>query len=151
FAAADRVALLLFGGFRPAGGPAAEHCVRPQRAQRMTWDASLSERLPLLVDRVGFREGELRVYLRPVAETGPYYVLQLEDVASFFDSLPRGAEVRISDWPKHGSFGWWLPADDPHHSVKVAAIGAGSGFFMALARRVVYRLADESEAFNWPG
>ncbi len=117
----------------------------------MKWDASLAERVPLLVERVGFRQGELRVFFRPIAAAGPRYVLQLEGVASFYDSLPRGAEVRISDWPRHGSFGWWLPADDPHHSVKVTAVGAGSGFFLALARRVVYRVADEPEALNWPG
>jgi hypothetical protein len=117
----------------------------------MEWDATLAERIPLLVDRVGFRQGELRIYIRPVAKAGPHYVLQLEEVASFFDSLPRGAEVRISDWPKQGSFGWWLLAGDQHHSVQVAAVGAGAGFFMALARRVVYRVADESEALNWPG
>ena len=117
----------------------------------MKWDSTLSERVPLLVDRVGFLQGELRVYLRHITKSGPHYVLQLEEVASFFDSLPRGVEVRITDYPEHGSFGWWLPAGDPHHSVKVATAGVGSGFFMALARRVVYRVAEESEAFNWPG
>lgn len=123
----------------------------------MEWDAALAERVPLLVDRVGFLHqvgrprGELRVFLRPVAWPRPCYVLQLEEVASFFDGLPRGAEVRISDWPTHGSFGWWLPAGDPHRSVKVAAAGPGSGFLMALARRVVYRVAGRDESLNWPG
>ena len=117
----------------------------------MEWDAALAERVPLLVDRVGFRQGELRLFLRPVAQPGPCYVLQLEEVASFFDSLPRGAEVRVSDRPQHGSFGWWLPAGDTHHSVEVAAVGPASGVFLALARRVVYRIAHPPEALNWPG
>ncbi len=117
----------------------------------MDWDATLAERVPLLVDRVGFRRGDLRIYVRPVAKAGLCYVLHLEEVASFVDSLPRGVEVRISDRPEHGSFGWWLPAGDPHHSVQVATVGAGSGSFLALARRVVYRVADEAEAVNWPG
>jgi hypothetical protein len=117
----------------------------------MNWDASLADRVPLAVERVGFLQGELRLYLRPIAAPGPRYVLQLEEVASFFDSLPRGAEVRILDWPEHGSFGYWLPPDDPHHSVKVTAISEQSGFFLALARRVVYRVSDAAETLNWPG
>ena len=117
----------------------------------MNWSASLAERVPLLVSRVGFQQGELRLYLHPVAAAAPHYVLQLEEVASFFDRLPRGAEVRITDWPEHGSFGWWLPGDDPHHSVMITAVGAEAGFFLALARRVVYRVGGESEAVNWPG
>lgn len=117
----------------------------------MEWNASLADRIPLLVNRLGFRQGELRLYLRPVADTAPHYVLQLEEVASYYDNLPRKVEVRISDWPTHGSFGWWLPADISHHSVKVSAVGAEAGFFLALARRIVYRVAGESEAINWPG
>jgi len=117
----------------------------------MKWDASLAERVPLVVERVGFRQGELRLFLRPAGAAGPRYVLHLEEVASFCDSLQRGIEVRISDWPQHGSFGWWLPGDDPHHSVKVTAVSPGNGFFLALARRVVYRVAGESEATHWPG
>ena len=116
----------------------------------MEWEASLAERVPLLVERVGFLKGELRVFLRGVAGGGPRYVLQLEDVASFSDSLLRGTEVRISDWPEHGSFGWWLPAGDTYHSVKVTAVGAEGGFFLALPRRVVYRIAGDAEALNWP-
>jgi hypothetical protein len=117
----------------------------------MNWHPSLAERQPLLATRLGFRQGELRLYLRPVASVEPHYVLQLEGAAAFYDSLPRGHEVRVSDWPEHGSFGWWLPADDPHRSVKVVAEGAGSGFLLALARHVVYRVAEEEEAYNWPG
>jgi hypothetical protein len=117
----------------------------------MTWQASLCERMPLLASRVGFLQGELRVYFRTVESPSPRYVLQLEQVASFYDSLRRGVEVRVTERPEHGSFGWWLPADDPHRSVQVTGVEIESGFLIALARRIVYRIADEGEAYNWPG
>src|SRR4051794_40454556 len=117
----------------------------------MTWHPNLAEQSPLLVGRLGFRKGELRLYFQPAASAKTHYVIQLEEVAAFYDTLPRGQEVRISDRPEHGSFGWWLPADDPHHSVQVTAAAGGGGFFLALARRVVYRIAGLAEASNWPG
>jgi hypothetical protein len=115
------------------------------------WSPSLAEQRPLLVTRLGFLRGEVRIYLRPLLAADPVYVLQLEEVAAFHDNLPRGAEVRISDRPSPGSFGWWLPSDEPHHEIRIHATGPGSGFFLGLARRSVYRIADESEAINWPG
>lgn len=116
----------------------------------MSWGPPLAEQQPLRASRIGFRAGEVRVFLRPLSGPGPVYALVLEGVAAFTDDLPRGAEVRLSDWPEHGSFGWWLPASDRHHSVKVWAVDR-PGFLLALARRVGYRLADEAEAVNWPG
>jgi hypothetical protein len=112
---------------------------------------AIARKHPLFLRRIGFLRGELRVFLSSNSPGSPTYVIQLEEVASFFDNLQRGAEVRISDWPEHGSFGWWLPADDPHHSVKVSGVGEGAGFFLGLARRVQYRIADDDEANNWPG
>jgi hypothetical protein len=117
----------------------------------MKWDPSLAEREPLAVSRLGFLQGELRLYFRPLGVEGPAFVLQLEQVASFYDRLPRGMPVRITDHPEHGSFGWWLPAGDKHRSIQVSSIGSETGFFLALARRTVYHHADESEASNWPG
>jgi hypothetical protein len=116
------------------------------------WDSTLADRVPLVVERVGFLKGELRLYLQPAAAAGPCYVLQLEEVAAFYDRLPRGTVVRMSHSLEHGSFGWWLPPGDPHHQVKVATVTPEpAGCFLALARRVVYRLAERDEALNWPG
>ncbi|HKB40227.1 MAG TPA: hypothetical protein VKD72_27605 [Gemmataceae bacterium] len=117
----------------------------------MTWLPALAETRRLLLARVGFLRGEVRLFLRSEEGGSPTYVLRLAEVASFYDSLQRGAEVRISDWPTHGSFGWWLSADDPHHSVKVSGVGDRAGVFLALAKRVEYRVADQDEALNWPG
>jgi hypothetical protein len=117
----------------------------------MTWHPSLCEHVPLLASRLGFRQGELRLYLRTVESPSPRYVLQLEQVASFFDSLRRGVGVRITERPEHGSFGWWIPTEEPHCSVQVTGVEPDSGFLIALARRVVYRVADDGEAYNWPG
>ena len=120
----------------------------------MEWNAALADSVGLVADRIGFLKNELRLYLRPILQVGPRYVLQLEDVAAFTNTLPCGVTVRISDRPTAGSFGWWLAPDDPHRSVMVTIPGTAesmSGFLLVLARRVVYRIADDGEANNWPG
>jgi hypothetical protein len=117
----------------------------------MDWSPSLTEQTPVVVYRVGLLQGELRLFPRPMTDALPIYVLQLQEVASFFDSLPRGVEVRVRDSSEHGSFGWWLPADDPHRSVTISPVGNDSGVFVALARRTIYRISANSEDANWPG
>ena len=93
----------------------------------MTWHPALSETRRLIFDRIGFLRGGLRLFLHSEEDIVSKYVIQLNEVASFHDSLQRGAEIRISDLPQHGSFGWWLPTDNPHHSIKVSGVGEGSG------------------------
>lgn len=93
----------------------------------------------------------MRLFLRSQEEAGTAFVIQLVEVAAFFDSLERDTRVRITDSPDHGSFGWWLPAEDSHHSVRLSGVGDGTGLFLALARRVEYRTASDDEAINWPG
>ncbi len=100
---------------------------------------------------MGFKCGEARLFLRADGDASPKHVIQLDGVASFSQSLPCGTEVRISERPEHGSFGWWLPPDDPHRSIQVSGVGGGDGFFLALAKRVAYRFAGGVEASNWPG
>ncbi|HEU5116651.1 MAG TPA: hypothetical protein VFT74_08235 [Isosphaeraceae bacterium] len=117
---------------------------------RSTWHRSLAEHVPMFLMRLGFRQGELRLYFESLVGNEPNRVLQLEEIAAYHDSLVRGPEVRISDRSNHGSFGWWLPPEEPHHSIKIVAVGC-SGFFLGLARRVIYRIPDEDEARNWPG
>jgi hypothetical protein len=117
----------------------------------MTWHPSLSERMPLVARRLGFREGEPRLYLRAVTPSEDHYVIQFEEVAAFYDALPRGHEVRISDRPGPGSFGWWLASDGECRSVMVSANGAEPGLLLVLARRVEYRVAGAAEGTNWPG
>ena len=117
---------------------------------RLSWGPILASQQPLAVDRVGLRMIEARVYLRAVGDDAPRYVLRLLGVFKLFDSLPRGQAVQITDYYPHGSFGWDVPDGEPHHSVKISA-GDGVGFLMALSREVEYRMADRSEALNWPG
>ena len=100
--------------------------------------------------RVGLRRDEARVYFRAEGEDEPRFVLRLIGVFKLFDSLPRNVAVQINDQFPHGSFGWDVPDGLPHHSIKISA-GEGIGFFMALSREVEYRIADRSEAINWPG
>lgn len=114
----------------------------------MPWEPTLALEKPLLVARVGLRNDEARVYLRVEGEEVPHYVLRLLHVFKLFDSLPRGKAIEITDNFPHGSFGWDIPHGEPHHCVKISA---GDGFLMALAREVEYRMADRSEALNWPG
>ncbi len=116
----------------------------------MDWDASLTERTPLVFDRVGFLRGVLRVYFHPAVEAGPWHVIEFEEVAAFVGDLSRGTAVRIKHSPTHGSFGWWLPADDPHHQVRVGAWPEPQSL-QVLARRVEYRFAVGDQALNWPG
>jgi hypothetical protein len=104
----------------------------------------------LVLARVGLRRDEARVYLRAPGEDVPRYVLRLLGVFKLFDSLARGQAVQITDDFAHGSFGWDVPDQEPHHSVQVKA-GDDAGVLMALAREVEYRMADRSEALNWPG
>jgi hypothetical protein len=104
----------------------------------------------LRVDRVGLRKDEARVYLSDDGGHAPRYVIRLLGVYKFYDSISRGREIRISDEFPHGSFGWDVPNGEPHHSVKISA-DSDTGFFMALAREVEYRMADRDEAINWPG
>jgi hypothetical protein len=117
----------------------------------MIWHPSLSERLPMVAWRLGFREGELRLYLRAVAPSEDYYVIQFEGVAAFYDALPRGRVVRISDRPGPGSFGWWVASDEDCRSVRVSANGAEPGLLLVLARHVEYHIAGAEEVTNWPG
>jgi hypothetical protein len=129
--------------------PAAYPC-RSAAEKRMDWNAELADQTPLVVWRTGFREGELRVYLHSPNGAQPMYILQLEEVASFYDGLTRGVEVRILDREEHGRFGWWLAPGDPHRTIEVAGVGPDDGFLLALARRVVYRKAADDEVTNWP-
>jgi hypothetical protein len=117
----------------------------------MTWDPTLAETQRLLFVRIGFKRGEVRVFLHAEGDTSPKHIIQLEEVASFFHNLQAGAEIRITVRPEHGSFGWWLPPDDPHRSIKLSRIGNECEIFLALAKRVEYRFAGGAEALNWPG
>jgi hypothetical protein len=117
----------------------------------MTWDLTLVETRRLLFVHLGFKRGEVRLFLHAEGDTSPKHVIQLNEVASFFHSLQAGAEIRITERPEHGSFGWWLPPDDPHRSIKVSSVRNEREFFLALAKRVEYRFAGSAEAFNWPG
>ena len=117
----------------------------------MTWDPALAETRRLLFVRVGFKRREVRLFLHADGDTSPKYVIQLDEVASFYHNLQAGAEIRITDSPEHGSFGWWLPPNDPHRSIQVSRVGNEREFFLALAKRVEYRLAGSAEAINWPG
>jgi hypothetical protein len=105
---------------------------------------------PVVVVRVGLRNGEARVYLRAGDEDAPRYVLRLLGVFKLSDSLPRNQAVQITDDFPHGSFGWDVPGGEPHHSVRISARD-DAGSLIALAREVEYRTVDLSEALNWPG
>jgi hypothetical protein len=117
----------------------------------MTWDPALAKTRQFLFVRVGFKLGEVRLFLHAEGDTSPKHVIQLDEVASFYHNLQAGAEIRITEWPEHGSFGFWLPPDDPHRKIKVSSAGNEREFFLALAKRVEYRFAGSGEAFNWPG
>jgi hypothetical protein len=117
----------------------------------MSWEPALAEARQMVFTRVGFMRGTARIYFRLEGDQSPKHVIELSEVASIFDGLQRGAEVRIYDSPEHGSFGWWLPPNEPHHSIRVSCVGDASGFFLALAKRVEYRFAGSGEALNWPG
>lgn len=116
----------------------------------MTWGPTLASQRPLVVARVGLLKTEARIYLRADGDDTPRYVLRLIGVFKLLDSLQREQAVQITDCFPHGSFGWDVPNGEPHHSIKLAA-GEGAGFLTALAREVEYRMADPSEAINWPG
>jgi hypothetical protein len=122
-----------------------------RRCAVMMWQPALAETRRLIFLRTGFLRGEVRMFFRLDDDVSPEHVIQMNEVASFFDNLQRGAEVRISDWPEHGSFGYWLPPNNPHHSIKVSGVEDGAGFFLALAKQVEFRLASRDEALNWPG
>ena len=107
----------------------------------MTWQPAIAERQRLILVRIGFLRGEVRLFLLSEEDAVPRHVIQMNEVASFYDSLQRGAEIRISDLPEHGSFGWWLPPGNSHHSIKVSGVNDASGFFLALAKQVEYRFA----------
>jgi hypothetical protein len=104
----------------------------------------------LVVARVGLLKTEARIYLRADGDDAPRYVLRLIGVFKLFDNLQRDQPVQITHFFPHGSFGWDVPNGEPHHSIKLGA-GEGGGFLMVLAREVEYRMADRSEALNWPG
>jgi hypothetical protein len=116
----------------------------------LSWVPTLASQQPLGVARIGVLKNEVRVYLRADGDDAPRYVLRMIGVFKLFDSLPRGQAVQITDYFPHGSFGWDVPNGEPHHSVKLSA-GEGVGFLIALSREVEYRMADRSEALNWPG
>jgi hypothetical protein len=117
---------------------------------RLSWETAFESEKTLAVDRIGLLKNEVRIYLRADGDDIPRYVLQLLGVFKLFDNLPRGQAVQISECYPHGSFGWAAPDDEPHHSVKISA-GEDVGIFMAVSREIRYRMADRSEALNWPG
>ena len=77
-------------------------------------------------------------------------MIRLLGVFKIFDSLQRGQAVEITDYFPHGSFGWDVPGGVPHHSLRIGGVNGG-GMIMALVREVEYRIAEPSEASNWPG
>jgi len=115
----------------------------------MSWQPKLAESARLTFIRIGFLDGGLRLFLRLDEDAFPKYLIQMNAVASFYDSLQRGTEIRISHWPEHGSFGWRLK--DPHESIKISGVSVDSGMFLALAKQIEYRFANQAEALNWPG
>jgi hypothetical protein len=117
----------------------------------MTWQPELIETQRLLFSRAAFLKTELRLFFCLENDQTPTHVMQLKDVASFYHNLQTGTEIRISDWKEHGSFGWWLPPNDPHHSIKISSIDPKHGVLLVLAKHVEYRYADVEEAINWPG
>jgi hypothetical protein len=116
----------------------------------LSWGPTHAAQQPLAVARVGLLKNEARIYFRADGDDAPHYVLRLIGVFKLFDSLPRNHAVQITDHFPHGSFGWDVPNGEPHHSIKLSA-GEGVGFLMALSRDIEYRMADRSEALNWPG
>jgi hypothetical protein len=92
----------------------------------------------------------VRIVLAFPGSDSPAFVVELAEVASFYDRLQRGVEVRISDRPEHGSFGWWLPPGVVYHSLEVRGVGESAGFFLGLAREVRFREATGAD-LNWPG
>lgn len=111
----------------------------------------LSDTQRLWFTRAGFLKSEFRLYFRLENDQFPTHVMLLKGVASFYHNLQIETEIRISVWTEHGSFGWWLPPNDPHHSIKISSINPNHGSLLALAKQVEYGLAGADEAHNWPG
>jgi hypothetical protein len=116
----------------------------------LSWGPALAAQQRLSVVRVGLLKNEARIYFRADGDDAPRHVLRLIGIFKLFDSLPRNQSVQITDHFPHGSFGWDVPNGEPHHSIKLSA-GDDVGFLMALSREIEYRMADRSEALNWPG
>jgi hypothetical protein len=93
----------------------------------MTWQPELVETQRLLFSRAAFLKTELRLFFCLENGQTPTHVMQLKEVVSFYHNLQTGNEIRISDWNQHGSFGWWLPPNDPHHSIKISSIDPNHG------------------------
>jgi hypothetical protein len=112
---------------------------------------TIAEQRELVVLRIGFREGELRLMLAGNPNDRAEFVIQLEQVASFFDSFPRGVAVRVMNHPSQGSFGWWLGPNETYNQLELRPKTAETaGLFLALTKRVVYRTC-RGQDLNWPG
>ncbi|MBL8872351.1 MAG: hypothetical protein JNK90_21430 [Planctomycetaceae bacterium] len=117
----------------------------------MFWHPEFADTQRLWFTRAAFLKSELRLYLRLENDQVSTHVIYLKEVAAFYHNLQIETEIRISDWTEHGSFGWWLPLNDPHHSIKISSINPNHGCLLALAKQVEYGFASVDEAHNWPG
>jgi len=115
----------------------------------MIWEPTLATQQTFVVTRVGMLKNEVRIYLRANGEDVPRYVMRLIGVFKFSDALQREQAIQITDYFPHGSFGWDVPHDEPHHSIMLSSGKGGS--LLALAREVEYCMAEKTETLNWPG